>query len=321
VIARALKHSGDTILSVTQTSQDASQSAIAARIEWPTVFLLSTCYALWGLSLTWITDLWLPFGMLMCTLTIALHASLQHEIIHGHPFRAEWLNQLSVFPTLNLAIPFLRFKETHLRHHQDANLTDPYDDPESNYLAADRWARLPRWHQALLCANNTLLGRLLLGPALSQIAFMQDDLKSIRNGRTGVLVGWLWHLPSLGAVIALVWWSPMPVWAYAVSAYLGLSLLKIRTFLEHQAHDHTSGRTVVIEDRGLLAFLFLNNNLHIVHHMHPRVPWYALPKLYFSNRARYLNRNFGYRYGSYSEVFRKHFLRPKDPVPHPFLKR
>ena len=66
-----------------------------------------------------------------------------------------------------------------------------------------------------------------------------------------------------------------------------------------------------------MALLFLNNNLHVVHHMHPRVAWYRLPRLFAENRARYLRRNDGYYYRSYAEVFRKHFLRAKDPVPHP----
>ncbi len=32
----------------------------------------------------------------------------------------------------------------HMAHHRDAILTDPYDDPESNYLDPAVWARLPR---------------------------------------------------------------------------------------------------------------------------------------------------------------------------------
>ena len=94
-------------------------------------------------------------------------------------------------------------------------------------------------------------------------------------------------------------------------------MLKIRTFLEHQAHELVRGRTVVVEDRGPLAFLFLNNNFHIVHHMHPKMPWYRLPGLYFANREKYLTRNGGYRYASYAEIFRRHLIRAKDTVPHP----
>ena len=113
----------------------------------------------------------------------------------------------------------------------------------------------------------------------------------------------------------------MPLPAYIAAAYGALSVLKIRTFLEHCAHERARGRTVIVEDRGPLAFLFLNNNLHVVHHMHPRVPWYRLPALYAARRRRFREINEGYVYRSYAEVFRRHFWRAKDPVAHPLWRR
>ncbi len=161
---------------------------------------------------------------------------------------------------------------------------------------------------------------MLIGPALGQAGFMVADWRAIRAGDGQALRGWLLHLPGVALVLWLVWLSPMPLWLYCACAYAALSILKIRTFLEHQAHEKARGRTVIIEDRGPLAFLFLNNNLHVVHHMHPKVPWYRLPALYAENKARYLARNDGYRYDSYLQIFRQHFLRAKDPVPHPLWK-
>ena len=186
-----------------------------------------------------------------------------------------------VFGSLNLVIPYLRFRDTHLAHHMDARLTDPYEDPETNYLDPAVWRTLPRWVRRALAFNNTLLGRMAIGPLVGQIAFMATDWRLIRAGDRAARDGWLWHLPAFVVVLAIVTLSPMPLWAYALSIYLGLAVLKIRTFLEHQAHERASARTVIIEDRGPLAFLFLNNNLHVVHHMHPKLPWYRLPRIYF----------------------------------------
>ncbi len=76
---------------------------------------------------------------------------------------------------------------------------------------------------------------------------------------------------------------------------------------------------MVVESRGPLALLFLNNNFHVVHHMHPGVAWYKLPALYFQNRDHYLRRNDSYLYQSYVEVFRQFLFRAKDPVPHPIF--
>ncbi|MCU4654019.1 fatty acid desaturase [Roseibacterium sp. SDUM158016] len=287
------------------------------RVEWPTLLLILGCYAAWALALYWLPGISVALAILLAMLAIALHSSLQHEVTHGHPFNERRLGEVLVFPSLNLLIPYLRFRDTHLAHHMDATLTDPYEDPESNYLDPEVWARLPAFHRRVLLINNTLMGRMLLGPLVGQIAFMATDWRLIRAGDRKVLAGWLWHLPPTALILALAAAAPMPLWAYLLACYLGLAILKIRTFLEHQAHERARARTVIIEDRGLLAFLFLNNNLHVVHHMHPKLPWYRLPRIYFNNRDKYLRRNDGYRYASYAEVFRRHLLRAKDPVPHP----
>ncbi len=285
--------------------------------EWPTLALLVACYGVWALGTTWLAALWLPLGVVISTLTIALHSSLTHEMVHGHPFKNQILNEALVFPCLSLFVPYRRFRDLHLAHHQDSILTDPYDDPESNYMDPEVWVTLPRWGQMVLRFNNTLLGRLIVGPAVGLYAFVSEDIRAMCRGDWAVTQAWVLQVPGVALVM---WWlslSAMPVWAYLIAAYAGFSILKIRTFLEHRAHERASGRTVVIEDRGPLALLFLNNNLHVVHHMHPKVAWYRLPSLWASNRDCYLRRNDGYYYRSYAEIFRKHFLRAKDPVPHP----
>ncbi len=144
------------------------------------------------------------------------------------------------------------------------------------------------------------------------------DIRAARAGDRSVARAWALH--ALGVVLVVGWlWATggMSVWAYVIACYGAFALLRIRTFLEHRAHEAARARTVIIEDRGPLALLFLNNNLHVVHHMHPSVPWYRLPALYRANREHYLRRNDGYLYRSYAEIFARYFLRAKDPVPHP----
>ena len=292
------------------------------RFEWPTLLMLALTYAVWALATVWVAGWSVPLAMLLVVLSAAQHSSLQHEALHGHPTRWRLVNEMLVFPALSLLIPYGRFRDSHLEHHHDERLTDPYDDPESNYLDPEVWARLPRWWQIVLRLNNTLAGRILLGPLVSQVAFMRGDYRAWQKGKAGILSAWLWHIPSLALVI---WWmasySTMPVWAWLVASYFALSVLKIRTYLEHRAHEHSSGRTVVIEDRGPLALIFLNNNLHVVHHTHPGVPWYLLPEMFRLNRDTYLSSNDGYYYRNYAEIFAKYLFRAKDPVPHPLWPR
>jgi fatty acid desaturase len=289
-------------------------------IEWPTLIVFTATYVLWGIATAFLWQVSPVLAVLAAALAIAQYSSLTHEVLHGHPFRNQTLSEALVFPGITVFVPYLRFKDLHLQHHFDPALTDPYDDPESNYLDPATWAQMSGPAKAALRFNNTLFGRMLIGPAVSMWSLLAMDLRLSLQGDRRVILAWALHGPGLALVL---WWlvtvGTMPVWAYLVAAYLGWSLLKIRTYLEHRAHEAARARTVVIESRGPLSLLFLNNNFHVVHHMHPGVAWYRLPALYFGNRDHYLRRNDGYVYQGYGRIFKEFLFRAKDPVPHPIF--
>lgn len=303
--------------------------------EWPTLAVAAATYTLWALGTTLAYTLSPALAILLTGIAIAQFSSLQHEILHGHPFRSRRWNELLAFPALSLTVPYGRFRDTHLAHHHDPILTDPYDDPESNFCDPAVWATLPAPVRLLMRLNNTLLGRITLGPFLGTYQWLKSEALLVWSGPTqsgptqsgptqpapaqSVRRAWLLHLAGLVPLALWLSVAPMPWWAYLASAYVGHALLKIRTFLEHRAHEAARARTVVVEDRGPLALLYLNNNLHVVHHMHPAVPWYRLPRLYAENRDHYLRRNDGYVYRSYAEIFARYLVRAKDPVPHPLM--
>ena len=288
-----------------------------ARVEWQTLLMLVATYGLWALGTTWVYGASPVLGIFLTGIAITQFSSLQHEALHGHPFRIRGLNEVLVSPALTLTVPYGRFRDSHLAHHNDPTLTDPYDDPESNFFDPAVWAGLPRLVQLLFRANNTLLGRMVLGPIIGNMLWLWGELQLFRANASGVRRDWGFHALGLIPVVLWLWGAAMPFWAYLLAAYLGHALLKIRTFLEHRAHEVVSARTVIVEDRGPLALLFLNNNFHSVHHCHPGVPWYQLPRLYAAQRAAFLTANEGYSYPGYGAVFRAHLLRAKDPLPHP----
>jgi fatty acid desaturase len=289
-----------------------------ARVEWPTLSLLALTYAGW-LAVTGFAGAlgpWLAVPALAVILT--QHSSLQHEALHGHPTRRDWLNEALVYPAVGMLIPYRRFRDLHLAHHYDPLLTDPHDDPESNYLDPTVWVRLRRPVRAVLAVNNTLLGRMVIGPFLGMAVLWRDDFRALRAGDRTIADAWAHHL--LGMVPVLLWLGlvgTMPLWQYGLGCWLALSILRIRTFLEHQAHERAAARSVIIEDRGPLSILFLNNNYHAVHHANPRLAWYELPAEFARRREEWLARNGGYAYRSYGEVFARHLLMRKDPVAHP----
>lgn len=288
------------------------------RFDLPTLFVLLICYAGFGLATTVIFDISALAGFVLAMLAVTLHSSLQHEILHGHLTRNRVLAVAMVFPAMGMFIPYERFQDLHLQHHHDESLTDPYDDPESNYLDPAVWQSLPRWKKSVFQFNNTLLGRILIGPAIALASFYRENFKSILAGDTAVIRAFILH--TMGVMIILAWLlsvGTMPFGIYLLACYCGHGILKIRTFLEHRAHVESGGRTVIIEDRSILAFLFLNNNFHALHHEQPDLRWYELPRIYAAERQGLLARNDHYFYKSYAEIFRRYFLRAKDGVAHP----
>lgn len=291
------------------------------KVEWPTVGLIAATYGLWIIAGAEVWPAYPLAALILMTLCAAMHSSLVHENLHGHPTRRRWINEALVFPNLSLIYPYRRYKETHLRHHNDSRLTDPLEDPESYYRAAYRYRAMPVWLRGLLQVNNTLTGRVILGPLLGVAGFLAQESRCLMRNAPGVRRAWMLNLLGGLPVIALLLAFGVPIWLYFIAVVWGaLALISIRTFAEHRWHETPDGRTIIVE-RSPLSLLFLNNNLHIVHHKVPGAPWYRLPALYRERKAEWQAMNHGYVYPSYWALFRAHAVARKEPVVHPALHR
>jgi len=290
-----------------------------ARIEWPTISLVALVYGVLA-SLVWFhasLPWWfiLPVGAYFA----ALHSSLQHEVLHGHPTRYRLLNEAMIFPAPSFWLPFSRYRDLHLDHHRDIDLTDPVRDPESYYMLPGQWAAEGPARRALCAFNNTLAGRMLIGPAVSILQFWNAEFRAMAAGNRDILRCWLWFALACAVTLAyVVGIAGMPLWKYYVLiAYPGISLALVRSYCEHQAAETVNHRTIVVEASPFWSLLFLNNNLHVAHHTKPALPWYRLPAYYKAEREQLLTRNNGYRMNGYGEIFRRYFFTAKEPVPHP----
>ncbi len=288
-------------------------------IEWPTVGLIAAVYAvLAGLvwfhaSLPW----WviLPIGA-YCT---ALHASLQHEVLHGHPTGSRLINEALVFVTPAMWLPYHRYRQTHLSHHNDANLTDPRLDPESYYLLPETWAGMTGLRRILFEFNHTLAGRMAIGPAISIIRFWSAEFRDIAKGNRETAKAWAWFAAAAAITVWLaVWVAGMPFWLYyLLIAYPGISLALVRSYCEHQAAADVAHRTIIVEASPFWSLLFLNNNLHVAHHTRPALAWYKIPAFYLAEKDRLIAQNNGYLMRGYGEIFARFFLKAKEPIPYP----
>jgi fatty acid desaturase len=302
-----------------QSRHTAGQTTCSEKVEWPTLALAAVIYACFGL-VTWNYDL-LPWWLLLPLggYLVAWHGSLQHEVVHGHPTPWPLVNEALVFPSLWLWMPYRTYQEAHRRHHAIDSLTDPLEDPESYYLSAADWDSCGRLERLFLTASNTLAGRLILGPWRSVWQLIKGEAPKVLRGDRTALINWGLH--ALGVAVVLywvIWVCAIPLEGYILFfAYPGLSLTLMRSFLEHRAQGPQSERTVVIEAEAPFALLYLNNNLHSLHHADPWRAWYDLPRSYRARKEALLAANGGYFYKGYLEVMRRYLFTPKEPIAHP----
>jgi fatty acid desaturase len=291
------------------------------KVEWPTLAALAACYALWGLALAHHDAIGWWFAVPGAVL-VAFHSSLQHEVLHGHPTRSSLVNEALVFPALGLVFPYRRFRDMHMRHHNDERLTDPYDDPESFYLTEGDWSLASGPMRWLRQFNGTFAGRMLVGPALAIWGVWRQDARLMLAGDAAVRGAWLRHLAGVVPVLALVSAAGMDLWAYALmAAYPGVSLIMVRSFIEHRAAEHAAERTAIVDAGWFWRLLFLNNNFHWVHHRYPSVAWYLIPERWQAERDAVLQRNGRYFLPGYAAVAWRWLFRNREPVIHPYLRR
>lgn len=301
------------------TAATRSDPLMAQRFEWPTILLAAGVYLSFA-GLTWHQAL-LPWWVLLSfgTVIVVLQGSLQHEVIHGHPTRLRWLNDGLGKPSFWLWLPYDIYRQLHLRHHRNDTLTDPLDDPESYYVTAGQWRCLSAPMRLILVANQTLAGRMVFGPILAVAGFWREEFRRIIAGDHRHLAIWLEHAAWIALLLAwIVAVCGMPFWQYVLLFVLpGTALTMLRSYMEHRPAKEPGARCAVVEGAGIFGFLFLNNNLHAVHHRWPGVAWYRLPALYRARRDEILAWNGGYLIAGYDAIARHFLLHPKDHPIHP----
>lgn len=288
-----------------------------AKVQWPTVLVFALMYGAW-LLLTAL-HVHIPALVLFPLLayTVALHSSLQHEVIHGHPTRNKPFNTALAFPALGLFVPFERYEILHLQHHRNWLITDPYDDSESYFLARKQWQSCHSIIRAVLRFNNTLIGRLLFGPAIMVVRMLYAEIGLAKRNRD-IVFSWLLHFVGVAITLLWLWWVDFGFLYYALAvAYPATSLLMLRAYSEHLPEENQEHRSAIIKSNPLMQLLYLNNNFHRVHHEHPEVPWYRLPRLY---KTHYSNHKI-HVYPGYWHLIKRFAFKQRYPVQHPFLAK
>jgi len=288
-----------------------------SQFEWPTLILFCLTYSSWVMLTVLHTHIPTLLLLAMLSYLVALHSSLQHEVIHGHPTTSSQFNYALAFPALGLIVPYERYELLHLQHHRNWLITDPFDDSESYFMARRSWQACSRAVQLVLQCNNTLVGRLILGPAIMAIRMCIGEWRISKNN-PDLIRAWLWHIAGVALVMLWLLLVGFPILLYVIGvAYPATSLLMLRAFGEHLPEQDIEHRSAIIKSNLIMRLLYLNNNFHRVHHEHPEVAWYRLPKLY---RQSYSNHE-THVYSGYFSLLRQYGFKQRFPVEHPFLAK
>jgi fatty acid desaturase len=281
--------------------------------EWRTLAVVIAVYGLTVLTVLRYDVLtpWLAVPML--AVLGAWHLSMQHEVLHGHPFKNQFINDAIGGIPVTLWIPYLAFKKDHHEHHL-SDLTNPALDNESYYVSQEQWDKAGRIRRAAWTANRTILFRMFVWTIVSTITYVLSVLKRAVRGEKGDRLAVALHVVGLVFVVYLVSLSSMPLWQFALgTVYGGRILNAIRPFPEHKYQSGVETRTAMIMAGRFMSLLMLNNNLHIAHHEEPWVPWYRYDGLMSRVKAVERAREAGILYeGGYAEVFRRFSFTPVD---------
>lgn len=281
--------------------------------EWRTLLVVVAVYALTALTVIRYETLtpWLAVPFL--SVLGAWHLSMQHEVLHGHPFKNQFLNDAIGSIPITLWIPYLAFKKDHLEHHV-SDLTNPALDNESYYVSQEQWDKAGKIRRAAWTANRTILFRMFVWTIVSTITYVLSVLKRAVRGEEGDRLAVALHVVGVAFVVYLVSLSSMPLWVFALgTVYGGRILNAIRPFPEHKYQSGVETRTAMIMAGPFMSLLMLNNNLHIAHHDEPWVPWYRYSNLMDRVNAVQRARDAGVLYeGGYAEVFRRFSFTPVD---------
>lgn len=301
------------------SQRDATFAGCATKIEWPTVALGTVIVGLY--VIVTLSHDRLPTVVLVAALGLLAGwwSGFQHELIHGHPFPSDGVNEAIGSFAMTFWIPYRVYRQLHLRHHLGEALTDPTEDPESFYCDQDRWRDSSRLVRAVMWTNRTFVGRLVIGPPISVARFLGSELGKVARGEDSSRRDWCIH--AFWVAVTGTWAfgiAGVPVWAYLLGTmWVGTSVIQIRSFAEHLYQPANENRTAFVDGVFPFGILFLFNNMHHAHHARPSVPWYQLPRLadHLGSREA-AERGAGY-YRGYRDVVRRYAVKPFCVPVHP----
>lgn len=254
---------------------------------------------------------------------------LLHDGAHRLLARSPRVNDL--IGELCLAWPFVivdlrAYRRTHFRHHRFVNTPD---DPDWTWKQAARWPwRIETEGEGLWHFPTS--GRRLFA-ILSANLFLYGFWTAIRRAGGGAthdrqpgerpfMLGWLIYQAAILGTLYHRGWFPYYAlfWLVPMVTWLQLCML-VRGIAEHFAIDPErrpfgETRTTVATILDKMFLVPRNIGFHIEHHLHPFIPYHALPRCHETYRTSSLYRESAHVTHGYGRVLRECVHNPRRAI-------
>ncbi|WP_158880653.1 fatty acid desaturase [Amycolatopsis anabasis] len=250
----------------------------------PTAMLFAAGLAVWGtatwLGLTGGIPLW---GTIVANALVTFTMfTVLHESVHHSAGRFTWVNELlgrlsMLFVAVYGSFPLMRF--LHLEHHRNTN-ADPRTDPDAWSSHGPAWQLPFRWLTVDAWYARCYLARTGTRPPAEVAETTAVALLALGGFTALIATGYGWELlvvyliPQRIGLVLLAWWFDWLPHHHLPASRDRFGVARVRVGLEW-----------------LMTPLMLSQNYHLVHHLHPAVPFYRYRTAWRVNRETYLARN------------------------------
>ena len=252
------------------------------RLSVPAFALFLGALALWaGSSALALNHVWpllvsVPFNMVATYLLFTVMHDASHNSVSSIPAVNLWIGRIAAMFFSSLA-GFRTFRFIHMQHHRFTN--DDRRDPDDYASRGPRWQRLLRWMTIDLYYMVFYVPKLSGRPRGERVELAVVWMVVIALITTTALTG---HLLELVVLLFLP--------ARLATLWLGFAF----DYLPHNGLSLTAGEDRFKATRNriglerLLTPLLLYQNYHLVHHLHPVVPFHRYIAVWLRNEDRYL---------------------------------
>ncbi|HKY59000.1 MAG TPA: fatty acid desaturase [Aeromicrobium sp.] len=255
-------------------------------LAWPTVLLYLGTLGLFGLemygvlSARWSPIATVPMGAAVTFLMFSVLHEATHHAISTSTRLSNLFGHLSVpFVVAWGTFPLVKF--IHIEHHRNTNeakMIDPdaWCDEGPWWQKPFRWATLDVWY----------------------LVFYARRLRDRPRREVVATLGFAGAVIAAFGVLALAGYGREILWGYLVPQRIGILFLAWWfDYLPHhglsatQREDKYRATRVRVGGEGILTPMFVYQNYHLVHHLHPSVPFYRYLRAWRRNEQAYLDRN------------------------------